>query len=108
MSPPPSSSVAGKRQRSPSSSHTDQDTPVSTVLETVEESQNLAKRNRNGKWLLNKQIYCASINKFLSYLVHSFADLKETDPKKIESRYKQISFGKNTIGYDNYLAAVPV
>ena len=49
MNPPPSSSVAGKRQRSPSSSHTDQDTPVSTVLETVEESQNLAKRNRNGK-----------------------------------------------------------
>ena len=49
MSPTPSSSVAGKRQRSPSSSHTDQDTPVSTVLETVEESQNLAKRNRNGK-----------------------------------------------------------
>ena len=31
----------------------------------------------------------------------------ETDPTKIQSRLKQIQFGKNTIGYDNYIAAVP-
>ena len=31
----------------------------------------------------------------------------ETDPVKIQSRLKQIQFGKNTIGYDNYTAAVP-
>ncbi len=41
-----------------------------------------------------------------------FADMKfgtgiETNEHRIESRQKQIQFGKNTIGYDNYLAAVP-
>jgi hypothetical protein len=32
---------------------------------------------------------------------------KETNEQRIENRMKQIKFGKNTIGYDNYLAAVP-
>ena len=31
----------------------------------------------------------------------------ETNEHRIETRLKQIQFGKNTIGYDNYLAAVP-
>lgn len=31
----------------------------------------------------------------------------ENDPKKIQARLKQIGFGKNTVGYDNYTAAVP-
>lgn len=31
----------------------------------------------------------------------------ETDPQRIEARLKQIQYGKNTVGYDNYLAAVP-
>lgn len=40
------------------------------------------------------------------------ADMKfgtgiETNEHRIEMRQKQIQFGKNTIGYDNYLAAVP-
>ena len=32
---------------------------------------------------------------------------RETDTVKIQSRLKQIQFGKNTTGYDNYVAAVP-
>jgi hypothetical protein len=32
---------------------------------------------------------------------------KEYDDKKVEARLKQISYGKNTVGYDNYIAAVP-
>jgi hypothetical protein len=31
----------------------------------------------------------------------------ETNEHRISVRLKQIQFGKNTIGYDNYLAAVP-
>ena len=39
-------------------------------------------------------------------LSHKFAPKRETDHKKIEARLKQIKFGKNTIGYDNYRALV--
>ena len=35
------------------------------------------------------------------------APVFETDPIKIQARLKQIGFGKNTVGYDNYIAAVP-
>jgi hypothetical protein len=31
----------------------------------------------------------------------------EEDERRIEQRLKQIKFGKNTIGYDRYLALVP-
>lgn len=31
----------------------------------------------------------------------------ETDPHRIEQRLKQIDFGKNTLGYDNYVKKVP-
>lgn len=31
----------------------------------------------------------------------------EEDERRIEQRLKQIKFGKNTIGYDRYLATVP-
>eukprot|EP00730_Choanoeca_flexa_P014210 TRINITY_DN6128_c0_g1_i1.p1 TRINITY_DN6128_c0_g1~~TRINITY_DN6128_c0_g1_i1.p1 ORF type:complete len:228 (+),score=46.30 TRINITY_DN6128_c0_g1_i1:61-684(+) len=32
---------------------------------------------------------------------------KETDPHRLEQRYKKIMYGKNTVGYQNYLKAVP-
>eukprot|EP00026_Physarum_polycephalum_P013129 Phypoly_transcript_13501.p1 GENE.Phypoly_transcript_13501~~Phypoly_transcript_13501.p1 ORF type:complete len:318 (+),score=80.27 Phypoly_transcript_13501:85-1038(+) len=32
---------------------------------------------------------------------------KENDEKKLAARQKQIDFGKNTIGYQNYIAAIP-
>lgn len=31
----------------------------------------------------------------------------EKDPTRIAARLKQIAFGKNTVGYDNYVVAVP-
>jgi hypothetical protein len=34
-------------------------------------------------------------------------DQIEEDPRKLETRQRQIQFGKNTIGYDNYISAVP-
>lgn len=35
------------------------------------------------------------------------SDQVEGDPRKLETRNRQIQFGKNTIGYDNYISAVP-
>lgn len=32
---------------------------------------------------------------------------RETDQHKIDQRLKQIAFGKNTLGYTNYLRDVP-
>jgi hypothetical protein len=32
---------------------------------------------------------------------------RESDPRRLEQRLKQVDFGKNTIGYDNYSEAVP-
>ena len=32
---------------------------------------------------------------------------KETDAHRIAQRQKQVDFGKNTLGYDYYLKAVP-
>ena len=31
----------------------------------------------------------------------------ETDPHRLVQRQKQIDFGKNTVGYENYLRAIP-
>ena len=36
-----------------------------------------------------------------------FGDAHETDEMRIAGRIKQILFGKNTTGYDNYISAVP-
>jgi len=32
---------------------------------------------------------------------------REFDDHKIEFRLKQISYGKNTVGYDNYITEIP-
>lgn len=32
---------------------------------------------------------------------------KETDSRRLEQRHKQIMFGKNTVGYQNYIKAIP-
>lgn len=36
-----------------------------------------------------------------------FGDVRETDENRIQTRIKQILFGKNTTGYDNYVSTVP-
>ena len=35
------------------------------------------------------------------------SSMVETDHRKLSSRQKQIDYGKNTIGYTNYLAKIP-
>ena len=32
---------------------------------------------------------------------------REDDERRVEQRLKQIKFGKNTIGYDRYIATIP-
>lgn len=32
---------------------------------------------------------------------------RETDPRKLEQRQKQIDYGKNTLGYQNYVKLIP-
>lgn len=44
---------------------------------------------------------------WLLWLGLKFGTGKETNEHRIETRTKQIQFGKNTIGYDNYCAAIP-
>jgi len=34
-------------------------------------------------------------------------DGPETDPQRLLQRQKQVDFGKNTIGYERYVQAVP-
>lgn len=43
----------------------------------------------------------------LSSIANKFGDTLETDEIRIANRMKQVEFGKNTKGYDNYIAAVP-
>jgi len=39
--------------------------------------------------------------------ITKFEETRETDEKKIASRQKQVDYGKNTLGYENYLKQVP-
>lgn len=53
----------------------------------------------NSKLFMN--IYCPHID-----LIANQTKEVESDQRRLEVRMKQIQFGKNTIGYDNYLATV--
>lgn len=39
--------------------------------------------------------------------VRLLSEAKEEDPHRLAQRQKQLDYGKNTVGYDRYCAAVP-
>ena len=54
-------------------------------------------------------LYALFVPVIVSYWLDSFKveTNREMDMHKVETRLKQISYGKNTKGYDRYIAAVP-
>jgi histone RNA hairpin-binding protein len=69
------------------------------VIKYKKQSRKIYSENHDHTWCMEKSKNTPSLR--------LLSNEKETDPHRLAQRQKQIDYGKNTIGYDQYIASIP-